>query len=99
MIPFTKLQYGKEYYIKTYDTEIQFKFVFDEYQTSYNDELERDVNMIFRRGINRYVFYEDDYYYDPEQIKRNAQIARNQMEERSMNMVLKKLVNEEFKWS
>ena len=55
--------------------------------------------MIFRCGTHRYVFYEDDSYYDPEQIRKNAQIARHQMEERSTNIVLKRLVNEEFQWS
>jgi hypothetical protein len=103
MISFRKLQVGKEYYIKPFNADRQFKFVFDEYRTSYNGEYndlleDEDLFMIFRRDTHRYVFYADDYYYDPEQIKRNAQKARDKMEHRSLNMVLKRLVNEEFQW-
>jgi|UniRef100_A0A6C0D3L9 hypothetical protein len=101
MISFRKLQVGKEYYIKKHDTDRKFKFVFDEYRTGeYNDLLkDEDLFMIFRRDTHRYAFYANDYYYDPEKIKRNAQRAIEQMEHRSMNMVLKRLVNEEFEWS
>jgi hypothetical protein len=38
-------------------------------------------------------------FYDLEEIKKNAQKARHSMEQRSLNMILKRLVNEEFQWS
>jgi hypothetical protein len=103
MISFRKLQVGKEYYIKQHDTDIQFKYVFDEYRTSYNGEYndaldDEDIFMIFRRDTHRYVFYDDDYYYEPEQMKINAQRAIEQMEQRALNKILKKVVNEDFEW-
>ena len=45
-----------------------------------------------------YVFYDEDDYYDPEKFKENAQKARQQMEQRSLDIILKRLVNEEFQW-
>jgi len=50
----------------------------------------------------KYKFTEFDYYYDVNpfkyEIKSMAENARQQMEQRSLNMILKKLVNEEFEW-
>jgi hypothetical protein len=37
-------------------------------------------------------------FYHPEEVKKNAQKARDKMEQRSTNMILKRLVNEEFQW-
>ena len=37
-------------------------------------------------------------YHDVEQIIQNGKKARQQMEQRSLNMVLKRLLNEEFEW-
>jgi hypothetical protein len=61
--------------------------------------------MIFRkyptnmmRMTTYYSFYEEDYYYDPEKIKENAQQAREEMEQRALNIILKRLVNEHFEW-
>ena len=99
MISFRKLQPGKEYYIKTYDTDMYTKMIFHEYQTAYNDmKRDRDTNMIFTRAPYTYLFYENDSYYEPEQIKSNAQRATEQMEQRSLNMILKRLINEHFEW-
>jgi hypothetical protein len=44
-----------------------------------------------------FYHYHDYYYYDIERIK-NAQYARRNMEQRSLSMILKKIVNEEFEW-
>lgn len=38
-------------------------------------------------------------YYDLEEIKEKSKKARQQMEQRSLNMILKRVVNEEFQWS
>jgi hypothetical protein len=40
----------------------------------------------------------NDKYYDIVKTKYNAEKAIQQMEQRSLNMILKKLVNEEFQW-
>lgn len=104
MISCRDLVPGKEYYIKTHDSQGYHKqmiFIFVDHETSENLGL----IMIFRkdptimmRMTTYYSFYEEDYYYDSEQIRENAQQAREKMEHRSINIILKKLVNEEFQW-
>ena len=44
------------------------------------------------------VFGSKDIVYDLEEIKENGQRARQAMEKRSLDMVLKRLVNEHFEW-
>ena len=98
MISYRELVPGKEYYIQSYDTHIYFKgMIFDDYQRA----IDRDViniNMNFTRETYRHLFFEEDYYYDPEKIRENAQIAKQTMEQRALDMILKKLVNEHFEW-
>jgi hypothetical protein len=48
-------------------------------------------------GDNKY-FFEYDTYYDVEQIKKNATQARKNMEQRALDKILKRIVNEEFQW-
>ena len=48
-------------------------------------------------GINEF-FFEDDLYYDLNKIRDNANKARNQMEWRALDKILKGLVNEHFQW-
>lgn len=103
MISCRKLQPGKEYYIQTYE-DIYFKgMIFEDYQTSF--ELARsvdfytDIHMIFTRGTYYYLFREQDSYYDAEKIRDNAEEARKQMEQRALNMILKRVVNEMFEWT
>ena len=93
---------GKEYYITTHDTHLYFKMIFNDYQTSFsNMGLDYiNLNMIFIQKYSKdnFLFYEQDYYYDPEKIRENAQNARQQMEQRALNAILKKIVNENFEW-
>lgn len=49
-----------------------------------------------RRFINFY--YESDTFYDLEEIRVNAKKAVQSMEQRSLNLILKRLINEEFEW-
>ena len=89
---------GKEYYIQTYKGEYikGMKFHhFEEHNTSRS--FYDYVNMIFER-TTFYLFDEEDYYYDPEKIRENAQKAREQMEQRALNMILKRVVDEHFEW-
>ena len=44
------------------------------------------------------VFTPNDIVYDLEEIRKNGQRARQAMEKRSLDMVLKRLVNEHFEW-
>ena len=42
--------------------------------------------------------YESDIFYDIQEIRVNAQNSRNAFEQRSLNLILKRLINEEFQW-
>lgn len=102
MISYTNLVPGKEYYVKSYDTGQYFKGMkFHDYQTSPSHAINYriNINMIFIRTTYFYLFYENDYYYDPEKIREKAQRAKQSMEQRALNMILKRVVNEEFQWS
>ena len=44
------------------------------------------------------VFTPNDIVYDLEEIKENGKKARQDMEQRALNIVLKRLVNETFEW-
>ena len=101
MISYRDLVPGKEYYIQAYDTHLYFKgMIFNDYQTAINMDLgfRKCVNMNFTRATHRHLFFEEDYYYDPEKIRENSQQARKQMEQRALDMILKRLINEYFQW-
>ena len=69
----------------------------------YREDCDSYTNMYFTCNNKKYVFNECDYYYDAHlficQIKRNANAAREQMEERALDKIFKKVVNEDFQWS
>jgi hypothetical protein len=47
------------------------------------------------------IFTKWDEYYDLKEMRtliENAKLARQNMEKRSLNIILKQLVNEEFQW-
>jgi len=103
MISYRHLVPGKEYYIQAYDTHVYFKgMIFNDYQRAIIDMdpgYHKTTNMNFTRATHRHLFFEEDYYYDPEKIRENSQQARKQMEQRALDMILKRVVNEEFQWS
>ena len=47
---------------------------------------------------NRVDFCKKDTFHDVEKIKQNSECARECMEKRSLDILLKRLVNEDFKW-
>jgi hypothetical protein len=50
-------------------------------------------------GIYYYGFcYKNEIYYDWDKIRDNARNARHNFEQRALNQILKRLVNEEFQW-
>ena len=50
-------------------------------------------------GIYYYGFcYKNDIYYDWDKIRDDARKARCAFEQRALNQILKRLVNEEFQW-
>lgn len=78
-----------------------------EYYTTYEYMPNRQycqsyINKYFTCNNKKYMFSECDYYYYADlficQIKRNANTAREEMEERALDKILKKVVNEEFQW-
>jgi len=65
----------------------------------------RDENVLGHRGItelirNDLMFVPNNAYtlHDIDQVKENKKKAIQNMEKRSLNMVLKRLVNEQFEW-
>jgi len=42
--------------------------------------------------------YESDIFYDIEEIRDNARKAIQSFEQRSLNLILRRLINEEFEW-
>ena len=56
----------------------------------------------FTCNNKKYKFTDFDYYYDVKEfkceLKRRAEKARQQMEHRAVNIILKRVVNEEFQW-
>jgi hypothetical protein len=101
MISYRDLIPGKEYYIQSYDTHIYFKgMIFIDYQTAIDMDVgyRKCVNMNFIGPTCRHLFVEEDYYYDPEKIKENSILAKQTMEQRALNIILKRLINEYFKW-
>jgi hypothetical protein len=101
MISYKELVPGKEYHVQTHDTHIYFKgMIFVDYQIVIEHAVTLDyakINMNFQR-TTRHIFFETDYYYDPEKIRENAQHAKENMERRSLDIILKRLINEEFQW-
>ena len=110
----TKLVKNRTYYIKgpevytnkcigyTEVHDLLFRYEFIGY-TEDHDLLFRNVRTanspLIRCVITRfYACY--DIYYDAEEMhaRVNAEKARQQMEERSLQMILKKVVNDDFKW-
>jgi hypothetical protein len=61
----------------------------------------RNTNITFTREDEDYLgalSLDTNDIYDLQEIRDNAQRARQQMEQRSLNIILKRLVNEEFQW-
>ena len=52
-----------------------------------------------REIISYDVIFPNHIVYDLEEIRENGKKARQSMEQRALNIVLKRLVNEEFQWS
>ena len=50
-------------------------------------------------NVSHYGFSNEyDVYYDIEEIKHNSRKAIQCMEQRSLNLILKRLINENFEW-
>jgi hypothetical protein len=112
MTSYRSLVPGKEYSVNSPDG-IYKRMIFIDYDETYkfglkcgalDSEWHRSMtygtfikyhdqkNGNYQFGLGRSLFY------DPEEIKKNAQKARDKMEKRALDKILKRLVNEEFQW-
>jgi hypothetical protein len=84
------------------DTEDILGHMYDTYSNIPGRKYHRHFNNHYFTCNKKYKFTECDYYYDVKpfknEIKRKAENAIKQMEQRSLNMILKRLINEEFQW-
>jgi hypothetical protein len=84
-----RLKKGKQYIIKHHDTGKIYKGTFD-FMTS--------IMIIMKNGDKKIQFMYDDHFYDIEDIKEKSRKAKQTMENRALNIILKKIVNENFEW-
>ncbi len=95
--PFHHLEVGREYYILRRNSK-KCKGIFLDYKYSYLSGYERNIFAGFQNNKLFYFYTAEDTFYDVNYIRMNAYIARHNMELRALNMILKRLVNEEFQW-
>ena len=103
-LEYSSLIPGKKYYVETDRTERYigefWGFVDAKYngQHYYGFKHVRRINTHSTRKFH--TFYRTDKYYkiDIEEIKKNAENARKQLEQCALKKILKNVVNEEFQW-
>ena len=84
-----QLKKGKEYIIQNGDGKI-YKGIFVCILTSSIVAMKIEGKEIYFRHY--------DTFYDLEEIKENGKKARQVMEKRSLDIILKSLLNENFEW-
>ena len=98
-IPWDDLVIGEEYIIKK--NGVMYKGILNfHYRRTFNDDeplifMDVTPNPENKTDVH---FYQWNEYYDWNEIKDNARKARNAFEQRSLNQILKRVVNEEFEW-
>jgi hypothetical protein len=101
-VPWTRLRGRREYYIETNDKTYKMVFVNLWGPGPTHPDYRSPEYLWFRNNDVNHKFRRDYKFYDAEEIdkiRENAKKAREQMEQRTVNMILKKLVNEEFQWT
>lgn len=102
---------GNDYYILHADIQFKgkFKTFYSNEHCSYYSFV--DVQMksidISKLGdikykmieFSHYVFTNEDIFYDIQEMRDNKMKAIQSMEQRSLDIILKRLVNEHFEWS
>ena len=102
----TSIHINNLVYNKRYCIETQKNIVNAIFMGSYNDKHLyfsefKCYNRKIKHGIFVLYIHNNFKYYDynnVEEIREKSKRARQQMEQRSLNMILKRLVNEEFQW-
>jgi hypothetical protein len=101
---YTILIKGKQYYIHSRCEERKDKKYIGEFSHNVDFGTSYYLTFINVKSITENIsacylaFCPRDRYYDVEKVRKNAQRAVQTMEERSVNMILKRLVNDEFHW-
>jgi hypothetical protein len=66
------------------------------------DCIQIDTNSSYLMNLdhwkNRADFRKTDIFHDVEKVKEHSKTAKEKMETRSLDMILKRLVNEQFEW-
>jgi hypothetical protein len=84
-----ELKYGKKYMIKHDVSGKIYRGTFA-FMTS--------IMVIMKNGDEKIQFMYDDDFYDLEDIREKGRKAKQAMEQRSLDIILKKIVNENFEW-
>lgn len=100
---FWNLEPGREYFIERDDEYYEvykYKLIFSSlHGPSHFHDFGSSKSAWFIHNGFHIEFERDNNFYDAQEIKDNAQKARQQMEKRTLDMVLKRIVNETFEWS
>lgn len=103
-VRYTILVKGKQYYIHSHCKERKDKKYIGEFSHNVDFGTSNYLTFMNVKSITENVsayylsFCARDIYYDVEKVRKNAQRAIQTMEQRTLNMILKRLVNEEFYW-
>ena len=100
-IKWWNLDTGKQYFIERngqrYKSKSKLIFSSLHGPRNFHDFGSSESVWFIKNGFH-IEFDRDDTFYDTEEIREIAQKARDKMETRSLNMILKKVVNEDFQW-
>lgn len=84
-----QLKHGKQYMIKHDVSGKIYRGTFA-FMTS--------IMVIMKDGDKKIQFMHWDHFYDLEDIKEKSRRAKQAMEQRALNKILKSIVNENFEW-
>ena len=97
---FWNLEPGKEYFIERNDElRHKYKLIFRDLDgpRHFHHYGSSESAWFVHKGFN-FEFDRDDIFYDVEEIRENAKKARQTMEKRALDKILKQIVNETFEW-
>ena len=84
-----RLKKGKQYIIIDEETRRKYKGTF---------MVMTCLMVVMKDGDKQLQFMHHDIFYDVEDIREKGRKARETMEQRALDNILKKIVNENFEW-
>ena len=100
-VSFWNLEPGREYFIQSnHHFELyKHKLIFSSLHgpSHFHDFGSSESAWFLHRGFH-IEFERDDIFYDAEIIREKSQLAKQSMEQRALDMILKRVVNEHFEW-